>query len=117
MCNEVYIHYSGCGCKLYSNTYKCHIALGCKPGEETLSGMPELLPKSRPRDPVDRPACYRTSPLRPKSGKCPDCHRNRRSKPRDERLSSSGSNAAGPSGSGSSSRKNAQSLTPVAEEF
>ncbi|KAI1499442.1 hypothetical protein F5X99DRAFT_284525 [Biscogniauxia marginata] len=97
MCIEVWTRFADCRHKQYQNTFPCHIARRCQPGDDMLLGEPVFLPARPPRMPPGLLDCHVRVATRPCAGTCAECRKNKlRPKQEGALHSSSSSDAALP---------------------
>ncbi|KAI1112942.1 hypothetical protein F5Y14DRAFT_236198 [Nemania sp. NC0429] len=75
MCIEVYNLFGDADCrhKEYQNTFPCHVARRCHPGDDQLLREPVFLPARRPNVPPGLLGCKVRKATRPMTGKCRRC--------------------------------------------
>ena len=96
MCNDIYNKFQECGCRVYQNTFQCHVVRRCGPEEDLLlpAGPPVHLPARTSKVPPGLlQGCERKVATRPQQGMCPACRKTAKAVPSRKEPSSSSSSS------------------------
>lgn len=75
MCNEIWNLFQACQCRVFQNTFPCHLARRCQPDDDLLLAEPIFLPAKEPKLPPGLLDCKQRKATRPVPGLCSRCKR------------------------------------------
>lgn len=94
MCNNIYWRFRECGHRELQNTFPCHIARRCQPGEDMLLARGPVNLPILPRIPIGLLDCRQRTLIKGRAGWCPDCQSAREWEAREQARRLAGSSSS-----------------------